>query len=132
MVGPLFVAAYLSLWSWGPVDEAVQRLQRQPELFNVGRNVGLLRAETFVGLVSLLLLTPLVGMVVLFMLLVVMVILAGTLGPLVRVLGLPEWVLVLLPGAAISGAVYAESELWLPCSWWLLDHLATAYIILVP
>ncbi len=130
-MGPLFVAAYLSLWSWGPIDEAIQRLQRQPELLNAGRNAGVLRAETLVGLVSLLLLTPLVGMVALFMLLFAMVILAVTLGPLVRVLGLPEWVLVLLLGGAISSAVYAESEVWLPWSWWLLDHLATAYIILV-
>ena len=131
LVGPLFVVAYLSLWSWGPIDEAIQRLQRQPELLNAGRNVGVLRAETLVGLVSLLLLTPLVAMVALFMLLFAMVILAVTLGPLVRVLGLPEWVLVLLLGGAISSAVYAESEVWLPWSWWLLDHLATAYIILV-
>jgi len=131
LVGPLFVVAYLSLWSWGPIDEAIQRLQHQPELLNAGRNVGVLRAETLVGLVSLLLLTPLVGTVALFMLLFAMVILAVTLGPLVRVLGLPEWVLVLLLGGAISSAVYAESEVWLPWSWWLLDHLATAYIILV-
>jgi len=131
LVGPLFVVAYLSLWSWGPIDEAIRRLQHQPELLNAGRNVGVLRAETLVGLVSLLLLTPLVGTVALFMLLFAMVILAVTLGPLVRVLGLPEWVLVLLLGGAISSAVYAESEVWLPWSWWLLDHLATAYIILV-
>jgi hypothetical protein len=130
-VGPLFVAAYLSLLSWGPIDEAIQRLQRQPELLTAGRNIGLLRAETLVGLVSLLLLTPLVGIVALFMLLFAMVTLATALGPLVRVLGLPEWVLVLLLGGAISSAVYAGSELWLPWSWWLLDHLATAYIILV-
>jgi len=130
-VGPLFVVAYVSLWSWGPIDEAIQRLQHQPELLNAGRNVGGLRAETLVGLVSLLLLTPLVGMVALFMLLFAMVILAVTLGPLVRVLGLPEWVLVLLLGGAISSAMYAESEVWLPYSWWLLDHIATAYIILV-
>jgi len=131
LLGPLFVVAYLSLWSWGPIDEAIQRLQHQPELLNAGRNVGVLRAETLVGLVSLLLLTPLVGMVALFMLLFAMVILAVTLGPLVRVLGLPEWVLVLLLGGAISSAMYAESEVWLPYSWWLLDHIATAYIILV-
>jgi hypothetical protein len=131
LVGPLFVVAYVSLWSWGPIDEAIRRLQHQPELLNAGRNIGVLRAETLVGLVSLLLLTPLVGVVALFMLLFAMVILATTLGPLVRVLSLPEWVLVLLVGSAISGAVYAQSELWLPYSWWLLDHLATAYIILV-
>src|SRR3990172_3365993 len=119
LVGPLFVVAYLSLWSWGPIDEAIRRLQHQPELLNTGRNVGVLRAET------------LFGMVALFMLLFAMVILAVTLGPLVRVLGLPEWVLVLLLGGAISSAVYAESEVWLPWSWWLLDHIATAYIILV-
>lgn len=131
LLGPLFVVAYLSLWSWGPINEAIQRLQHQPGQLHIGRDAGLLRAETFVGLVSLLLLTPLVGMVALFMILFAMVTLATALGPLVRVLGLPEWVLVLIVGASISSAVYAESELWLPWSWWLLDHLATAYIILV-
>lgn len=131
LVGPLFIVAYLSLLTWGPIEEAIQRLQRQPELLNAGRNVGVLRAELLVGLVSLLLLTPLVGMVSLFLLLFVIVIVATILGPVVGVLGLPNWVVVLLLGAAISGAVYAESELWLPWSWWLLDHLATAYIILV-
>ena len=129
LLGPLLVVAYLSLWSWGPIDEAIRRLQRQPELLTAGRS--LLRAETLVGLVSLLLLTPLVGVVALFMMLFAMVILAGTLGPVVRLLGLPEWVLVLLLGAAVSAAVYARSEVWLPWSWWLLDHIATAYIILV-
>lgn len=131
LLGPLFVVAYLSLRSWGPINEAIQRLQHQPGQLHIGRDAGLLRAETFVGLVSLLLLTPLVGMVALFMILFAMVTLATALGPLVRVLGLPEWVLVLIVGASISSAVYAESELWLPWSWWLLDHLATAYIILV-
>ncbi|MBI3031115.1 MAG: hypothetical protein HYY64_16550 [Candidatus Rokubacteria bacterium] len=131
MVGPLFVVAYLSLWSWGPIDEAIQRLQHQPGLLNVGRDASLLQAEALVGLVSLLLLTPLAGMVALFMLLFVMVILAITLGPLVRLVGLPDWLLVLVLGAAASGAVYAESEVWLPYSWWLLDHIATAYIVLV-
>ena len=131
LVGPLFIVAYLSLLTWGPIEEAIQRLQHQPELLNAGRNVGVLRAELLVGLVSLLLLTPLVGMVSLFLLLFVIVIVATILGPVVGVLSLPNWVVVLLLGAAISGAVYAESELWRPWSWWLLDHLATAYIILV-
>ncbi len=130
LVGPLFIVAYVSLLTWGPIEEAIQRLQHQPP-FNPAQDFGVLRAELLVGLASMLLLTPLVGMVSLFLLLFVMVIVATILGPVVRVLGLPDWVVVLLLGAAISGAAYAESELWLPWSWWLLDHLATAYIILV-
>ncbi len=50
-----------------------------------------------------------------------------------RLAGRSRWNLA-LPAertCAISSAVYAESEVWLPWSWWLLDHLATAYIILV-
>ena len=130
LVGPLFIVAYVSLLTWGPIDGAIQRLQHQPPFTPPG-DFGVLRAELLVGLASLLLLTPLVGMVSLFLLLFVMVIVATILGPVVRVLGLPDWVVVLLLGAAISGAVYAESELWLPWSWWLLDHVATAYLILL-
>ncbi len=89
----------------------------------------MVRAGAIFSLVSLLLLTPLVIAVALFLLLFAMVILAITLGPLVRGLGLPDWVFVPLVSVALSGLIYAESGVWLPWAVWCLDRLATAYFI---
>src|SRR3989304_231929 len=71
LVGPLFLASYHGLLSWGPVEEAINQL--------AGQQPGLARAEGLLGLVSLLLLTPMVGMVAVFLLFFVWVVLAGTL-----------------------------------------------------
>ena len=129
LVGPLFIVTYLSLLSWGPVDEAIQRLAGEPGPRDALRSSGLLTAEAVLGLVSLLLLTPLVGMVVLFLLLFAMVIVGITLGPLLRGLGLPDWTVVLVAGVTFSWVLYSKSEAWLPWSLWCLDRLATAYLI---
>lgn len=129
LVGPLFVVTYVSLLSWGPTDEAIQRLAGQPGQHEASGNFSIPRAEAILGLVSLLLLTPFVGMVSLFLLLFAMVILAMTIGPLVRVLGFPNWAFILLFGAASSYVLYAKSEMWLPSSLWVLDRLVSAYLI---
>ena len=129
LVGPLFVVTYFSLLSWGPVDEAIQRLTSEPGPRDAPRGSGLVPAEAVLGLVPLLLLTPLVGAVVLFLLLFAMIVVGITLGPLLRGVGLPDWTVVLLAGATFSGALYGKSEAWLPWSLWCLDRLATAYLI---
>ena len=129
LVGPLFIVLYLSLLSWSPVEEAITRLAGELGQRGALQN-SLFRAETVFGLVSLLLLTPLAGMVALFLLLFAMVIVVTSLGPIVRVVGLPDWVLVLLLGAASSHVVYSKSEVWLPWSLWFLDRVATIYLIL--
>ena len=123
LVGPLFLASYHGLLSWGPVEEAIKQLASpQP---------GLARAEGLLGLVSLLLLTPMVGMVALFLLFFVWVVLAGTLGRIGRTLGLPDWALFLLVASTSAGLVYARSETWLPWSLQVLDRVASAYLILL-
>ena len=129
VVGPLFVVTYLSLLSWGPVDEAIQRLASEPGPRDAPRSSGLLTGEAVLGLVSLLLLTPFVGMVVLFLFLFAMIIVGITLGPLLRGLGLPDWTVVLVAGVTFSWVLYSKSEVWLPWSLWCLDRLATAYLI---
>ena len=129
VVGPLFVVAYLSLLSWGPVGEVIKRLSSHPGPHSMAGGVGLLRAEALLGLVSLLLLTPLAGMVALFLMLFGMVILATTVGPLGRLLGLPDWAFMLILGAILSVVLHADSQVWLPWSLWVLDRLASAYFI---
>lgn len=123
LIGPLFLASYYGLLSWGPVEEAIKQLANQPP--------GLARAEGLLGLVSLLLLTPMVGMVALFLLFFVWVVLAGTLGRVGRILGLSDWAFFLLVAAASAGLVYAKSETWLPWSLQVLDRVASAYLILL-
>ena len=122
LVGPLFLASYHGLLSWGPVEEAIKQL--------AGQSPGLARAEGLLGLVSLLLLTPMVGMVALFLLFFVWVVLAGTLGRVGRMLGLPDWAFFLLVASVSAGLVYAESGVWLPWSLQALDRVASAYLIL--
>ena len=123
LVGPLFLASYFGLLSWGPVEEAIGQLTSQQP--------GLARAEGLLGLVSLLLLTPMVGMVAVFLLFFVWVVLAGTLGWVGRMLSLPDWALFLLVAAASASLVYAKSEAWLPWSLQVVDRVASAYLILL-
>jgi len=129
LVGPLLIVTYFSLLSWTPVDEAITRLAGELGQRGALGNP-LLRAETVFSLVSLLLLAPIAGMVALFLLLFGMVILVRTLGPICRVVGLPDWALVLLLGGVSSRVVHAHSEVWLPWSLWFLDRLGTIYLIL--
>lgn len=129
LVGPLFIVLYLSLLSWSPVEEAITRLAGELGQRGALQNP-LLRAETVFGLVSLLLLAPIAGMVTLFLLLFGMVIVVTTLGPVVRMVGVPDWALVLLLGGVSSHVVYAQSEIWLPWSLWFLDRLGTIYLVL--
>ena len=123
LVGPLFLASYHGLLSWGPVEEAIKQLASQQP--------GLARAEGLLGLVSLLLLTPMVGLVAIFLLFFVWVVLAGTLGRVGRMLGLPDWAFLLLVAAVSAGLVYAKSETWLPWSLQAFDLVASAYLILL-
>src|SRR3990172_8950191 len=69
LVGPLFLAPSQGLRWWGPVEEAIKQLASQQP--------GLARAEGLLGLVSLLLLTPMVGLVALFLLFFVWVVRIG-------------------------------------------------------
>lgn len=123
LVGPLFLASYLGLLSWEPVEEAIKQLGSYTP--------GLARAEGILGLVSLLLLTPLVGVVALFLLLFVWVVIAGILGPIGRMLGFPDWAFFLIVVTGSVGAVYANSETWVPWSLQVFDRVATAYLILL-
>lgn len=129
VVGPLFVVAYLSLLSWGPVGEVIKRLSSNPGESSMAGGAALLRAEALLGLVSLLLLTPLAGMVALFLIFFAMVILATTLGPLGRLLGVPDWAFMFTLGTVLSVVLYSESQIWLPWSLWMLDRLVSAYLI---
>ncbi len=130
LIGPLFVIIYLTLLAWVPVDEAILRLASHPET-RVARHPVIARAEAVFSLTTLILLTPLAGIVALFLLLFAMIALTVVLGPVVRLIGLPDWLVVPLLGAALSASLYAKSATWLPWSLWILDRLASVYVVLL-
>ncbi len=129
-IGPLFVVVYLTLLSWVPVDQAIQRLAASVGPPAVA-DLGMARAEAIFSLITLALLTPLAGIMALFLLLFALVAVSVVLGPFVRVLGLPDWLTVLLLGSALAVWVYSKIETWLPWSLWLVDRLATIYVVLI-
>ncbi len=128
LVGALFLGTYLNLLSWGPVVEVIPRLAGQPVASDGLKSLSV-RAEALLGLVSLLLLTPLVGMVALFLLLLVWTGLAGIFGPIARKLGIPDWAFVLLLATASAGVVYAKSGAWLPWAETFIERITSAYLI---
>ncbi len=130
LIGPMFVIVYLTLLAWVPVDEAIQRLAGHPET-RVARHPVIARAEAIFSLATLILLTPLAGIVALFLLLFAMIGLNIVLGPFVRLIGLPDWLVVPLLGAALSASLYAKSATGLPWSLWILDRLASVYVVLL-
>ena len=87
-------------------------------------------AEAIFSLVTLVLLTPLAGIVALFLLLFAIIVLSVILAPFVRGIGLPDWVVILLFGVGSSAWLYTNSATWLPWSLWLLDRVATVYVVL--
>ena len=129
LIGPIFVIVYLTLLAWVPVDEAIQRLAGPPET-RVARHPVIARAEAVFSLTTLVLLTPLAGIVALFLVLFAMIALTAVLGPVVRLVGLPDWLVAPVLGAAFSAWVYTTSATWLPWSLRLLDRLASVYVVL--
>src|SRR5712691_9567631 len=108
LIGPMFVIVYLTLLAWVPVDEAIQRLAGHPET-RVTRHPVIARAEAVFSLTTLVLLTPLAGIVAIFLVLFAMIALTAVLGPFVRLVGLPDWLVAPVLGAALSAWVYTTS-----------------------
>ena len=117
LFGVLFLASYLGWLSWGPVENAIRTLAIRPGVPEVFRDIAVGRTEALFILLSFLLLTPLATLVGLFLFVFLLMILAGTLGPLWRLLGLPQWALVVLLGVVLGGVAYARNGMWLP---WVL------------
>lgn len=130
LIGPTFVIVYLSVLAWVPVDEAILRVASHPDT-RVARHPVMARAEAVFSLTTLVLLTPLAAIVAIFLVLFGMIALTVVLGPFVRLLGLPDWLVAPMLGAAFSAWLYTNSATWLPWSLRLLDRLASVYVVLL-
>ncbi|MBI4634844.1 MAG: hypothetical protein HY727_00710 [Candidatus Rokubacteria bacterium] len=121
-VGALLFAVYIGLLP--PLGEMVEWLASQPGVPEMFRDTD--RAEAFVVLFWVVLLTPVVSLVAFF---VVGFAFALSLWPVERALPLPEWACAMMLGAVFAAAGYATSPLWLPRTLWILGLIARAYRI---
>jgi hypothetical protein len=79
-----------------------------------------------------MLLAPVAAAVVLLLVLFVLVVLAGTLAPIGRLLRLPNWVLMTLVVGGLGGLAYAESEVWVPWGLWMVGVFVSAFLSVLP
>lgn len=128
LLGVLYLASYLGWLSWRPVENAIRTLAVRPGVPEVFRDMAVGRTEALFVLLSFLLLTPLAALVGLFLFVFLLMILAGTFGPLWRLLGLPQWALVALVVLVLGGVAYAKNEMWLPRVLRISALVAQAYL----
>lgn len=132
LLGILILATYLAVRSVGGVPEALQWLEAKSGAGGVFQQPGSVRGEGFFVLLAFLLLMPFATLVGVFLALFVLVVLAGTLAPVGRLLGLPNWALTTLVGAGLAGLAYAEHGVWLPWALWAVGVVASAFLSVLP
>lgn len=132
LLGALFLGSYLGWFSWGPVEETIRRLAIRPGVPEILRDSSVARPEALFILLSFLLVTPIAGLIAVFLFVFLLVILAGTLGPVWRMFGLPYWSLVVLLLVVLTGAAYAKNAVWLPWVQRLAGVVAQAYLNMAP
>lgn len=132
LMGVLILATYIAVSLLGGVPEALQWLEAKSGAGGTFQQPGAIRGEGFFILLAFLLLTPLAVLVVLFLVLFVLVVLAGTLAPVGRLLGLPNWVLTTFVAVAVGGLAYAGHEVWVPWGLSLVGLFASAFLNVLP
>ncbi|MBI2154985.1 MAG: hypothetical protein HYV92_14225 [Candidatus Rokubacteria bacterium] len=126
------LATYLGVLSLGGVQGALQWLEAKSGAGDTFQRPGAIRGEGFFVLLAFMLLAPLAVAVALFLVLFVLVVLAGTLAPVGRLLGLPNWVLMTLAVGGLGGLAYAEREVWVPWGLWMVGLFASAFLSVLP
>lgn len=132
LLGVLILAIYLGVLWLGGVQEALQWLEAKSGAGDTFQRPGAVRGEGFFVLLAFMLLAPLAVAVALFLVLFVLVVLAGTLAPVGRLLGLPNWVLMTLAVGGLGGLAYAEREVWVPWGLWMVGLFASAFLSVLP
>lgn len=128
LFGALVLVTYLGLLSFDGVEEALEWLESKSGAGGVFKQPGSVRGEGFFVILSFLLLMPLAAMTLLFVALFVLVVLSGTLAPIGRLLGVPNWALMALVAIGLAGLAYAESAAWWPWALWVVGVVASAVL----
>ena len=132
LLGVLILATYLGVLWLGGVQGALQWLEAKSGAGDTFQRPGAIRGEGFFVLLAFMLLAPFATLVALLLVLFVLVVLAGTLAPVGRLLGLPNWVLMTLAVGGLGGLAYAEREVWVPWGLWMVGLFASAFLSVLP
>jgi hypothetical protein len=131
-LGVLILATYLGVLWLGGVQGALQWLEAKSGAGDTFQRPGAIRGEGFFVLLAFMLLAPFATVVALLLVLFVLMVLAGTLAPVGRLLGLPNWVLMTLAVGGLGGLAYAEREVWVPWGLWMVGLFASAFLSVLP
>ncbi len=132
LLGVLILATYLGVLWLGGVQGALQWLEVKSGAGDTFQRPGAIRGEGFFVLLAFMLLAPFATLVALLLVLFVLVVLAGTLAPVGRLLGLPNWVLMTLAVGGLGGLAYAERDVWVPWGLWMVGLFASAFLSVLP
>jgi hypothetical protein len=132
LLGILVVAAYFGLLSGGRLEESIQWLASKGGADGSFKEPGAGRGEAFFIVMAFLFLTPVAILGGIFLLVFALVVLAGTLHPVARVLGLPQWSMVGVVAIVLAGVGYANLGRWLPELLRLSGIIAQALLSLAP
>ncbi len=126
------LATYLGVLWLGGVQGALQWLEAKSAASGTFQRPGAVRGEGFFVLLAFMLLAPVAAAVALLLVLFVLMVLAGTLAPVGRLLGLPNWVLMTLVVGGLGGLAYTEREMWVPWGLWMVGLFASAFLSVLP
>ena len=132
LLGVLILATYLGVLWLGGVQGALEWLQAQSGAGDTFQRPGAVRGEGFFVLLAFMLLGPVAALVALLLGLFVLVVLAGTLAPVGRLLGVPNWILMTLVVGGLGGLAYLEGEVWIPWGLWMVGLVASAFLSVLP
>jgi hypothetical protein len=111
--GILLVGSYLGLVSWAPLDDAITRLASYPDARSTFESASA-RPEALFVIFAFLLLTPAALLVALFVLASVLTMLLVTLGPVTRMIRIPDAVLAALILGVGGVVAYVKAGAWWP------------------
>jgi hypothetical protein len=122
VAGVVLVGSYWGLLSWAPLDDAISRLASHPDARSAFDSASA-REEALFVIFAFLLLTPAALLAALFLLTSVLAILLVTLGPVTRLIRIPDAVLASLILGVGGVVAYAKAVAWWP---WL--HTGAALV----
>jgi hypothetical protein len=125
----LLLAGILLAVGWVPIKELVWWLATRPEVGAAFQDPRYGRQDAWLSIFSFILLTPLVGLVMVWVLAFVYALPAGYVLPLGRRFGLPEWISTIFVAMASVTVIYSQSDVWLPPCLHALGLLARAFIV---
>jgi hypothetical protein len=103
----------------------------RPEVMRAFSDPNFGRADALMLIFATLFLGPFALFIAAVMVAFLLAVLGGAVLPVVRWLKLPDWCATCAVAVLVAGAAWAQSDLWVPRSLWLLSMLARAWRIVL-